>query len=197
MRKVLIRAGMSPMIYHSPAEVLGCNLVGNNLGNMLFPYSVSRCLMTEDVEIHALTVQERYSEAALRKIDENYDCLVLPFANAFRISFVEELKTVTRLVKGLHIPCIVVGIGAQANLDKLPENAELAQAAKEFVEAVLEKSAKIGLRGEFTADYLEGLGFRAERFYSNRLSLYVSVWREIAGDAGKAIDEGVSGEYQF
>ncbi len=154
------------MIYHSPAEVLGCNLIGNNLGNMLFPYSVSRCLMTEDVEIHALTVQERYSEAALRKIDENYDCLVLPFANAFRISFVKELKMVTRLVKGLHIPCIVVGIGAQANLDKLPENAELAQAAREFVEAILEKSAKIGLRGEFTASYLEGLGFRAERDFT-------------------------------
>lgn len=162
MRKILIRAGMSPMVNHSPAEVLGCNLIGNNLGNMLFPYSVSRCLMTEDVEIHALTVQEKYSEAALQKIDENYDCLILPFANAFRVSFVEELKTVTRLVQGLHIPCIVVGIGAQAGLDKQPENEELAQAAREFVGAVLDKSAKIGLRGEFTARYLEGLGFRAE-----------------------------------
>lgn len=166
MRKILIRAGMSPMVNHSPVEVLGSNLIGNNLGNMLFPYSVSRCLMTEDAEIHALTVQENYSKAALRKIDENYDCLILPFANAFRISFVEELKTVTRLVRGLHIPCIVVGIGAQANLDKQPDNEELAQAAREFVEAVLEKSAKIGLRGEFTANYLEGLGFRAERDFT-------------------------------
>ena len=157
---------MSPMVNHSPIEVLGCNLIGNNLGNMLFPYSVSRCLMTEDVEVHALTVQESYSEAALRKIDESYDCLILPFANAFRISFVEELRTVTRLVKGLHIPCIVVGIGAQANLDKLPDHRDLARAAGEFMEAVLEKSAKVGLRGEFTASYLEGLGFRAERDFT-------------------------------
>ena len=130
MKKILIRAGMSPVIGHSAAEVIGGNLIGNNMGNMLFPHSVSRCLMTEDVEIHSLTVQENYSERALRYIDENYDCLILPFANAFRISFVKELRAVTRLAKGLHIPCIVVGIGAQAALDKQPNNMELAQAAR-------------------------------------------------------------------
>lgn len=166
MKKILIRAGMSPVIDHSSAEVIGSNLIGNNMGNMLFPHSVSRCLMTEDVEIRSLTVQENYSERALRYIDENYDCLILPFANAFRISFVKELRAVTRLAKGLHIPCVVVGIGAQAALDKQPNNVELAQAAREFVEAMLEKSAKIGLRGEFTASYLEGLGFRAERDFT-------------------------------
>jgi len=166
MKKILIRGGMSPVIAHSPAEVLSNDLIGNNIGNMLFPYSISRCLMGEDVEVHALTVREEYSERALRKIDEEYDCLILPFANAFRVSFVRDLRMTTRLIKGLHIPCVVVGIGAQADLDKQPSNKELAQASREFVEAVLEKSAKIGLRGEFTAEYLEGLGFRAERDFT-------------------------------
>ena len=166
MKKILIRGGMSPLVPHSPLEVLSNDLIGNNIGNMLFPYSIARCLMREDVEIHTLVVREDYSERALKKIDETYDCLVLPFANAFRVSFIKSLRATARLVKRLHIPCIVVGIGAQANLDKQPTNRELAEASREFMEAILEKSAKVGLRGEFTAGYLESLGFRAERDFT-------------------------------
>lgn len=166
MKKILIRAGMSPMVNHSPIEVLGNNLVGSNIGNMLFPYSICRCLMTEDVEIHTMVVQNHFSERIIKKINETYDCFVLPFANAFRVSFMKELQVTTRLVKQLNIPCIVVGIGAQANLDKMPDNVELAAAVKEFVKAILEKSAKIGLRGEFTADFLERLGFQRERDFT-------------------------------
>lgn len=166
MKKILIRAGMSPLVEHSPAEVLSNNLVGNNIGNMLFPHSISRGLMREDVEIHTIVVRDDFSERTIKKINETYDCLVLPFANAFRVSFIKDLQATTRLVKRLSIPCIVVGIGAQANLDKQPTSMELAEAAKEFVKAILEKSAKIGLRGEFTADFLESLGFRGERDYT-------------------------------
>lgn len=166
MKKVLIRAGMSPLKAHSPIEVLGNNLIGNNIGNMLFPYSISRALMTEDTEIHTLVIRDDYSEREIQKIDETYDCLILPFANAFRKTFIKDLRATTQLVKRLSIPCIVVGIGAQAKLDKQPDNLELEKATKEFMGAILEKSSKVGLRGEFTADYLEKLGFRAERDYT-------------------------------
>lgn len=133
---------------------------------MLFPYSIARCLMREDVEIHTLVVRDDYSEQALKRIDETYDCLILPFANAFRVSFIKDLRAATRLVKRLHIPCIVAGIGAQAKLGRQPGNGELAEASREFMEAILEKSAKVGLRGEFTASYLESLGFLAERDFT-------------------------------
>lgn len=166
MKKILIRAGMSPLVSHSPMDVLSNNLIGNNIGNMLFPHSIARCLMREDTEIHTFVVRDDYSERAMKKIDETYDCLVLPFANAFRVSFVKDLRAVTRLVGNLTIPCIVVGVGAQANLDKMPKNKELADAVKEFMKTILEKSAKVGLRGEFTADYLRSLGFQAERDYT-------------------------------
>lgn len=166
MKKILIRAGMSPVVNHSPMEVLSNDLIGSNIGNMLFPYSISRGLMTEDVEISSIVVRDDFSERIIQNINENYDCLVLPFANAFRKSFIKDLREITCLVKRLKIPCIVVGIGAQADLDKQPANVELAEAAKEFVRAVLEKSAIIGLRGEFTAEYLKGLGFHEERDFT-------------------------------
>lgn len=166
MKKVLIRAKMSPLKAHSPMDVLNHNLIGNNIGNMLFPYSIGRSVMTDDTEIYTLGIKDNYSEYEIRNINETYDCLILPFANAFRSAFINNLHAAAQLVKRLNIPCIVVGIGAQANLEKQPKNPELEKASKEFVSAVLEKSAKIGLRGEFTADFLQKLGFQAERDFT-------------------------------
>lgn len=167
MKKILIRAKMSPLKTHSPLEVLHYNLIGDNIGNMLFPYSVSRGVMTEDTEIHTLLIREHYSESEIQMINETFDCLILPFANAFRVAFLKNLRAITQLIKRLSIPCIVVGIGVQASLNKQPDSPkELEEAAKEFVAAVLEKSAKIGLRGEFTADYLQKLGFQPERDFT-------------------------------
>ena len=166
MKKILIRAGMSPVINYNPKDVIYNNMIGSNIGNMLFPYSVSRTLMKEDVRIYPFNPSRELSDAKIRTINETYDCLVLPFANAFRISFMEDLKKVTNLVKKLTIPCIVVGVGAQAAIDKKLKNNELAAVVTDFMKAVLEKSAIVGLRGEFTADYLQQLGFTAERDFT-------------------------------
>lgn len=166
MKKILIRASMSPMKNYAPEYVISNNLVGNNIGNMLFPYSVARTLMDEETQIDTIIISDDISEHMIEKINREYACLVLPFANAFRISFIKDLKATTRLIERLTIPCIVVGIGAQAGLNKTVENRELNQAAKEFVKAVLDKSDCLGLRGEFTANYLKELGFREERDYT-------------------------------
>lgn len=166
MKKILLRAGMSPLISYHPMDVIYNNMIGSNIGNMLFPYSVSRTLMREDVLIRPFNTSKIYSDAEIRRINSNYDCLVLPFANAFRISFIEDLKKVTNIVKQLDMPCIVVGVGAQAAINKKLKNKELEAAVKDFMKAILDKSSIVGLRGEFTADYLTQLGFQAERDFT-------------------------------
>lgn len=166
MKKILIRTRMSPTINYNPKDVIYNNMIGSNIGNMLFPYSVSRTLMKEDVLIRPFNTSKSYSDAEINRINETYDCLVLPFANAFRISFIEDLKKVTEVVKRLRIPCIVVGVGAQAAIGKELQHKEVAKAVKEFMAAILEKSDIVGLRGEFTADYLTKLGFQAEKDFT-------------------------------
>jgi hypothetical protein len=91
---------------------------------------------------------------------------VLPFANGFRRSFIPQLNAVTKLVNQLKIPCVVVGIGMQAKLDKEIHAPELDEAVNNFMKAVLKKSSKVGVRGEFTADYLKQLGFVEERDFT-------------------------------
>lgn len=166
MKKILLRAGMSPLVGYDATEVIMKNMMGNNIGNMLFQTSVYRTLLRDKVQIDTIHTMRKYSKWHIDKINSTYECLVLPFANAFRASFIEELNNVTELVKQLKIPCIVVGVGAQAGIDKDIDNPELDQAVKNFMKAILKKSNLVGLRGEFTADYLTKLGFQAERDFT-------------------------------
>lgn len=166
MRKILMRAGMSPLIGYAPSEVIMKNMIGNNIGNMLFQTSVYRTLLCDDVVIDTINTSRKFTKWDIDQINANYDCLVLPFANAFRASFMGELREVTALIRKLKIPCIVVGVGAQAGIGKDVNNTELDEVVRDFMKAVLKKSNIVGLRGEFTADYLSSLGFQAERDFT-------------------------------
>jgi hypothetical protein len=56
---------------------------------------------------------------------------------------------------------VVVGVGAQAGLGYNAARLKgIEPAVRAFVSAVLDRSASIGVRGEFTEKYLNGLGFR-------------------------------------
>lgn len=166
MKKILLRAGASPLINHDQTEVIMRNRIGSNIGNLLFPASVCRTLLREDTIIDTVNTLRKYSGEHIKRINETYDCLVLPFANAFRYSFLKELNAITDLVNQLKIPCIVVGVGIQAKKRKAEEQSELDEAVTRFMKAILAKSAMVGLRGEITAEYLESLGFRAERDFT-------------------------------
>lgn len=167
MKKILMRAAMSPFERISSTKILAQNLIGNNIGNMVFQNSVCRAVMTEDTSIDTINTSRAVPDETIRQINENYDILLLPFANAFRKSFLRELRNVTYLVRKLTIPAVVVGVGAQAELDgKFSCNEEQRESIREFMEAILEKSAIVGVRGEFTADVLGELGFQAEKDFT-------------------------------
>ncbi|NBJ68824.1 MULTISPECIES: polysaccharide pyruvyl transferase family protein [Clostridia] len=159
MRNYLIRAGMSPLDTFDAPYVMLNNAIGGNVGNLIYQYSIFRTLMTEET-----TVTPNYYKVLPEDADEindKYDGLIIPFADAFREGFASALRKYTKLIKKLRIPVVVIGVGLRAPFEpKLDEGFPFDEDVKEFVRAVLEKSNMIGVRGEITARYLSRLGFR-------------------------------------
>ena len=160
-REFLLRAGKSPFDHIPPAKVYWDDLIARNSGNLLFAHSAYKTLSAPGAEID-VTRYRNPDPGEADAINEKYDRFVIPLANAFRPDFESQLKSLTALITRLKIPCVVVGVGAQADIDASPERrGKLDASVKAFVSAVLDKSHSIGVRGEFTAAYLKALGFGA------------------------------------
>jgi hypothetical protein len=157
--RILLRAHKDPFRVVSPEETLRSNLIGDNSGNLLFSHAAYKMLRTRDTSITTSTMQTGKLDAA--RINAEYDAVVLPLANAFRPSFERHLNAISAVIEKLTIPVTVLGVGAQLRLDGATDRLDGMRASTErFVRAVLERSPSIGVRGEFTRDYLHGLGFK-------------------------------------
>ncbi|MGW1954734.1 polysaccharide pyruvyl transferase family protein [Streptomyces sp. NPDC001920] len=158
-KRLLLRSGKSPYDVVSVEEALHRDVIATNSGNLIFSDATHKILQTPRTEVVSNGIRTDVSAAA--RINEEYDAFVVPLANAFRPSFEAQLKRLTRLITRLRIPVVVVGVGAQAGLGyDAARLAGIEPAVREFVSAVLDRSASIGVRGEFTEQYLKNLGFR-------------------------------------
>ncbi|MEG2775155.1 MAG: polysaccharide pyruvyl transferase family protein [Acetivibrio sp.] len=160
MKNLLIRAGISPLDNFDAAYILNHNAIGDNVGNLIYAYSVFRTLMTDSVE--EITPNYYKSlEGKADEINEKYDAFIIPLADAFREDFMPEMRKMTALIKQLTIPCVIVGVGLRAPFEPGTEmRYPFDEDIKDFMKAVLDKSAMVGVRGEYTAAYLSRLGFR-------------------------------------
>ena len=159
MKEILLRARKDPFAVVSPEETLDRNLIAENAGNLIFSTAAYKVLATAEtrVAVDGFIADPGSADA----INERYDAYVVPLANAFRISFEANLIRMTRLIRRLRIPVVVLGVGAQANVQNDPARLrQIEGSVRDFAAAVLDRSPTIGVRGEFTADYLNGLGFR-------------------------------------
>lgn len=162
MTRILMRGGKSPFETISYEDTLARNILGTNSGNLIFAESVWRMLSTSEARLSSYGYRARPETAA--EINVNYDVMVLPFANAFRRSFLPHLRKYTALIEQLNIPAVVTGVGAQAPLiDDGTAMAEMREDVGAFCKAVLARSASIGVRGEYTAEFLRSLGFDHEQ----------------------------------
>lgn len=153
---------MWPEREFSPQDIMANDRIGSNIGNMLFCYSVARWML-EKGEIQIDKIRDSEIET-MKNIDKKYDMLILPFANAFREDFMPFIRQWTKLIKSLSIPCVVVGIGVQAPLNKIHDiHFDFDKDVRAFCEAVLEKSATIGVRGEITKKYLMDCGVEEKK----------------------------------
>lgn len=163
MQRIYYRGGMSPFETFTPGYILTHNVLGSNVGNFLYLNGVLRSLMVDDDTV----LTPNYYNTNLydpEYVNENFDCFVIPLADAFRENFIGELNGLTKFVKKLKIPCYVIGVGLKAPYEpdfSQPQPQD--EAVKNFVREVLDKSGCIGIRGALTGKYLETLGFVGDR----------------------------------
>lgn len=163
MNEVLIRASKRPWEPLSAEETLRLGALAKNAGNLLFGESVYRTLSTPSAavtpdrfESHRIGNRADY----ISMVNESYSHFVIPLANAFRPAFRSSLRKLTRLVSRLHIPVTVIGVGSQHKMGDSSSNDQgLRDDVSAFMSAVLDRSASVGVRGEYTASFLHDLGF--------------------------------------
>lgn len=159
MKHFLIRAGVSPLDKFDAAYMAANNSIGSNVGNLVYAYSIFRTLMKEDVKITPDYYKINPNQADF--INEHYDGYIIPLADAFREKFAPKLRAYTQLINRLKIPVYVIGVGLSTDFDPKPgEKYVFDDDVRNFVKAVLNKSSIVGVRGQITADYLTGLGFK-------------------------------------
>lgn len=160
MKRILLRSGKSPFDVVPVEEALHRDVFATNSGNLIFSDATHKILSVPGrAEVVSNGIATQVHAAA--RINEEYDAFVVPLANAFRPTFEAPLKRLTQLISKLKIPVVVVGVGAQAGLDNDPARLKsMESTVRDFVSAVLDHSASIGVRGEFTAKYLTDMGFR-------------------------------------
>lgn len=166
--KYLIYAGIAPGANPTVNELLTKKVdAGGNVGNLLFINAVAQSLCVNGDEIYSIThYRAEFSDLDIEKINSEYDAFILPLADAFRDDNISQLEKLTVTVKKLRIPCVVIGVGLRAEYDadlSIPRKFD--DAVKYFVEAVLEKSSCISIRGQVTGNYLKRLGFAEDRDY--------------------------------
>lgn len=143
---------------------------GFNTGNNVFQFSLQKLLTNDQIELTIDTDFLNNTENFVKKTDfinENYDFVITCPANVIAIwAKNTALIRWTNAISKIKIPFIFVGVGAQSdiayNLDFLQN---IRYEAYEFIKAILNTGSIIGLRGEFTAECFEKLGFRREEDY--------------------------------
>ena len=162
-----MRAPASPFENPSYYDAIKKDLISTNSGNLIFVHSIARALMKDGVEIDFNKASKVWDDEEVNRVNSEYDAFIIPLANAFRSSFIKQMQVMTENIRRLDIPCVIVGVGYQGDIDgSFDDNPELDKAVKHFIKAVLKKSGKVGLRGDVTARYLEYLGFEAEKDFT-------------------------------
>lgn len=165
MQRLLLRSAKDPFLALTPEASLARNVMGNNAGNMLFGQAVHKTLSVPGVEVLSnayLTERGDVRADHIRQINEQYDAFVIPLANAFRPDFEPTLTRLTGVIEKLTIPVVVVGVGAQVSPRAAELQPSITEATTRFMRAVLDRSARVGVRGDITRRCLAQLGFGDE-----------------------------------
>ena len=162
MTRILLRSGKDPFTPVVAESTLTQDVFNSNSGNYLFQHAIWKSLATPGTQITSngtLSEREWPEDGDAERINEQFDSFVIPLANAFRPEFAARLDKLTALIDKLTIPVTVIGVGAQASVARSTESlGAVNDSVKAFVGAALDRSASIGVRGEFTRDYLIELG---------------------------------------
>lgn len=154
--RVLLRTYLNPLL---PTDVsTASSQIGKNSGNLIFSFSTQRLVSAPGAGIATTHFTDLMSQVS--RINDEQRHVVIPLANSFRPTFASALTRLARFINRLTVPVTILGVGAQGSLDyEIEANPDLDEAVTAFVSAVLDHGPTIGVRGQFTADYLASLGF--------------------------------------
>ena len=157
--RILLRAPKDTFDVRTAREVVERNLILGNAGNLLFLGAAQKLLSAPGVEIEPDLARARPRDADA--INERFDHYVLPLANSFRPFYEASLLQHAALLSRLRIPVTVLGVAAQGTVaGDFSRLRPMERAIRAFLRAALDRGPSIGVRGELTADYVRGLGFR-------------------------------------
>jgi hypothetical protein len=111
---------------------------GHNVGNMAFWYAAHLLI---DAECHLVGRNTRAKD-----VPDDVRAFVIPAANFLNKG--ADLTPLADLVRDLDRPCLVLGLGAQAEVADQPP--ELQPGTVNFLQEVARRTPSIGIRGGFT-----------------------------------------------
>lgn len=130
--------------------------VCKNWGNRVWFQGIYSALDTGENEYDFITDQ-----IDIDRINSTYDLIVLPMANIFYQGFLEPMRYLTSVFEKIRIPVYVVVCGVQADsYDSLNEIiAAIGGDSARFIRAIYHTGGEFALRGYFTKEFFERLGF--------------------------------------
>lgn len=120
---------------------------GKNTGNLLIGCSLRRQIAHTSYQFG--TAQD------MSTINERFDLIAIPAANFIFKGF--DFGYLADFLEQTTLPVLIVGLGAQLPSTSSSE-IDIPEGTKRFLKVVSERTKKIGVRGEFTADVLSRLG---------------------------------------
>lgn len=138
--------------------------IGGNSGNNVFQYSLQSLFSNPNNEItvdckllHNVPIEREYYD----KINNEFDCVVFSPANVLAAYAKHtKLSSWTKNFNSIKIPIYAIGLGAQSDKNFSTEYlANIKEEACSFVKTILKDNGFIGLRGDFSAECMNKLGF--------------------------------------
>jgi hypothetical protein len=131
--------------------------VYNNTGNLVWNYGIAKALHHPEntITYHSDPIPAELAD----EVNATYTRVVLSFANVFDVYSIWRIQQLTEFVEKLKLPVTICSIGAQADLNNSNRLKSIEADVKRFMRAVVNTGVNVGVRGEFTADYLSSLGF--------------------------------------
>lgn len=149
------------ILFLTSVPIVADNVSDFNTGNYVFLASIYSFLY-KFPQVDFITRKEikKRLEYDSDWIKKNYDILITWSANFFALSYLNDFKVEADFVKSCKIPYYVLGIGSQNDIENNFKNlVSINDAAKIYVDAILNSGGTLTLRGELTNDYLKSLGY--------------------------------------
>ncbi len=129
-----------------------------NIGNRAWLQGIIVALNDGENDIEMLK-----AEMTSDYINNKFDYVVLPMANIFYVGYIEALNNLADVFRNIKIPTYVIACGVQAPSYTQLDNVinAIREPAIKFIRSIYNTGGEFALRGYFTKEFFEKLGFKS------------------------------------